>query len=58
MKDLDAWIGPMRPLRDCIRIVLKLLRESGQTTRIVAAQGSFQQMLGRQVLPDAAGQTG
>jgi cell division protein ZapD len=46
MRDLDAWIGPMRPLRDCIRIVLKLLRESGQTTRIVAAQGSFQQMLG------------
>ncbi len=46
MRDLDTWIGPMRPLRDCIRIVLKLLRESGQTTRIIAAQGSFQQMLG------------
>jgi cell division protein ZapD len=46
LRDLNNWIGPMRPLRDCIRIVLKLLRESGQLTRIVAAQGSFQQVLG------------
>lgn len=46
LRDLEAWVGPLNPLRDCLRIVLKLLRDSGQETRIVAAQGSFQQMLG------------
>jgi len=46
LRDLDVWIAPLRPLRDCLRIVLRLLRESGHATRILAAQGNFQQMLG------------
>ncbi len=46
LANLNAWIAPLHPLRDCLRIVLRLLRDSGQATRIVAAQGSFQQMLG------------
>lgn len=46
LRDLESWVGPLNPLRDCLRIVLNLLRQSGQETHIVAAQGSFQQMLG------------
>lgn len=46
LKDLETWIAPLNPLRECLRIVLRLLRESGHTTQIVASQGSFQQMLG------------
>ena len=46
LANLQGWIAPLQPLRDCLRIVLRLLRDSGQVTRILAAQGSFQQMLG------------
>ena len=45
-QDLDAWITPLLPLRDCIALVLRLLRESGQRTQHVASGGSYQQMLG------------
>jgi len=44
--DLTAWIGPLMPLRRCFEIVLRLLRESGHSQQIVAAQGGYQQMLG------------
>lgn len=44
--DLVKWLAPFMPLRDGIRIVLKLLRESGKTTRVTARQGVFQQMMG------------
>lgn len=46
---LDAWIGPMLPLRDGIAILLKLLRESGRTHHFTAFHGSFQQMQGGRV---------
>jgi cell division protein ZapD len=44
-EDLERWIGPFIPLRQALAIVLKLLRESSQTFRVVAASGSYQQML-------------
>jgi cell division protein ZapD len=44
-QDLERWIAPLRPLRQALAIVLKLLRESSQTFQVVAASGSYQQML-------------
>jgi cell division protein ZapD len=44
--DLTAWVGPLMPLRRCFAIVLRLLRESGHSMQVVAAQGGYQQMLG------------
>lgn len=44
--DLDSWAAPLIPLRDCIALVLRLLRESGQHSKHVASTGSYQQMLG------------
>jgi cell division protein ZapD len=37
-KALNAWIGPMLPLRDGISILLKLLRESGRTHHFTPRQ--------------------
>lgn len=45
MQDLERWITPLNPLRQALVIVLKLLRESSQTVRVVAVSGSHQQML-------------
>jgi cell division protein ZapD len=46
---LDAWLGPMLPLRDGITILLKLLRENGKVHHFTAFHGSFQQMQGGRV---------
>jgi len=46
LHDLNGWIAPLLPLRDSIAIVLRLLRESGRSTQVVATAGSYQQMLG------------
>ena len=48
-KNLDAWLGPMLPLRDGITILLKLLRENGKVHHFTAFHGSFQQMQGGRV---------
>jgi len=48
--DLHGWINPLYPVRDASAIVLRLLRESGKPSRIVAQQGLFQQMLGGRVV--------
>lgn len=48
-KNLNAWLGPMLPLRDGIAILLKLLRESGKVHHFTAFHGSFQQMQGGRV---------
>jgi cell division protein ZapD len=46
--DLDEWLAPFLPIRNGVRIILKLLRESGKTTSQVAQQGVYQQtMAGR-----------
>lgn len=44
--DLKSWIAPLLPIRNAASLVLKLLRESGKPTRVIAPQGMFQQMLG------------
>ena len=46
--DLYEWLAPFLPIRNGVRIILKLLRESGKTTGQVAHQGVYQQtMTGR-----------
>lgn len=44
-KDIQSWFAPIAPLFDAIAVVLRLLRESGSTTKVIAQNGSFQQML-------------
>lgn len=48
--DLHGWINPLYPVRDATAIVLRLLRQSGKPSKIVAQQGLFQQMLGGRVV--------
>ena len=43
--DIMNWFGPLEPLFGAITIILRLLRESGRATHIMAIAGSFQQML-------------
>jgi cell division protein ZapD len=44
-QDITKWVLPLLPLRDAATIVLRLARESGQTAKVMAVQGSYQQML-------------
>jgi cell division protein ZapD len=44
--DIAAWTAPFVPLRAGIDIVLKLLRESGRRHALLAARGTFQEMMG------------
>jgi len=43
--DITNWFAPLAPLFDSISLVLRLLRESGSTTKMIAQAGSYQQML-------------
>ncbi|RZI41717.1 cell division protein ZapD [Herbaspirillum sp. HC18] len=43
--DISTWFAPMVPLFDAISVVLRLLRESGRSTKTIAQTGSYQQML-------------
>jgi len=49
-KDLLSWLEPMLPIHDGIRIVMRMLRDSGKSVRYTAHQGSFQQMLSGRVV--------
>ncbi|HXZ97204.1 MAG TPA: cell division protein ZapD [Burkholderiales bacterium] len=42
---LAQWLAPFVPIRDCITILLKLLRENGKSSTHIAYQGMFQQIL-------------
>jgi len=44
--DIGRWLEPFLPTQEGIRIVLKLLRESGKTGEVMAQNGVFQQMMG------------
>ncbi|MCW3156120.1 cell division protein ZapD [Achromobacter spanius] len=44
--DLQAWVSPFLALHDGLTLALRLLRESGRKTDIVAERGAYQQMLG------------
>jgi cell division protein ZapD len=43
--DISMWFAPLAPLFDAISMVLRLLRESGHTSKMIAQAGSYQQML-------------
>lgn len=48
-KDLTEWLTPMLPIRDGLRIILRMLRDSGKSSHNTAQQGAFQQMLSGRV---------
>lgn len=48
--ELNGWLYPMLPINDGIRIVMRMLRDSGKAVRYVAQNGSFQQMLSGRVV--------
>jgi cell division protein ZapD len=41
--DLNEWLRPLLPILDALRIVLRVLRESGKPISLVAYHGVFQQ---------------
>lgn len=43
--DLALWISSLAPLWDAIRLILKLLRDSGTPQKVIANAGQFQQNL-------------
>ena len=43
--DLQRWIAPLVPLAESVRMLLKLLRDSGSPQKMLAAGGQFQQTL-------------
>lgn len=45
MEDISGWFAPLAPLFGALTFVLRLLRETGRPTKIIAQAGSFQQML-------------
>ena len=45
-RDLENWLTPFLPLEHGIRIILRLLRESGRMSPQLATQGVYQQMMG------------
>lgn len=44
--DIESWFAPLQPLCNAMRMILRLLRESGQQLQILAVQGSYQLQLG------------
>ena len=45
MEDISGWFAPLAPQFSALTFVLRLLRETGRPTKIIAQAGSFQQML-------------
>jgi len=45
-QDLDNWLKPLIPMQQAIVIILRILRGSGATSKLVAISGAYQQMLG------------
>lgn len=43
--DISNWFAPLLPLFEAILMALRLLRESGKSTKMLAQAGSYQQML-------------
>jgi cell division protein ZapD len=46
---LRAWLAPLLPLHTGLKIVLRLLRESGKVFHFTARHGTFQQMQGGRI---------
>ncbi len=45
-QDFESWLKPLLPMQQAIVIILHILRGSGATTKLVANNGAYQQMLG------------
>jgi cell division protein ZapD len=45
-QDFEAWLKPLVPMQRAIMIILHILRGSGATTKLLANNGAYQQMLG------------
>lgn len=45
-QDLYTWIQPLVPMHRAIIIILRILRGSGATSKLIAINGGYQQMLG------------
>lgn len=43
--DLDLWMSPFAPLAHAIELLMRMLRESGMTQKVMATQGQLQQNL-------------
>jgi cell division protein ZapD len=48
-EDLKNWLAPMLPIKNGVDVLMKLLRESGNSTGYVAEGGLFQLMLGGRI---------
>lgn len=48
-QNLQAWLAPLLPLHEGLKIILRLLRESGNAHNFTAHEGTFQQMQGGRV---------
>ena len=46
LQDLDNWLAPLTSIYDALRIILHILRGSGNTVELTAVNGVYQQMLG------------
>ena len=44
--DLGGWIHPFMPLYNSVALILRLLRDAGDSQDQLAAQGAYQEMLG------------
>jgi cell division protein ZapD len=44
-RDLQSWLAPFLPIDEALGIVLRVLRDSGRSSRQVAYNGLFQLML-------------
>ena len=44
-QDLKEWINPLLPMQKAIVIILHILRGSGATTKLMAKNGVYQEML-------------
>ena len=44
-QDLQRWVSPLVPLAESLRLLLRLLRDSGAPQKVVAPAGQYQQML-------------
>ncbi|MGZ8983857.1 MAG: cell division protein ZapD [Methylotenera sp.] len=45
-QDFQSWLKPLMPMQQAIIIIMRILRGSGATTKLVANNGAYQQMLG------------
>ena len=44
-RDIKSWLSPFMPLYKGLSLILRMLRDSGDTREVVAREGSYQEML-------------